>query len=620
MLKLNFNKIIYTLLIGFLFITNVYAEDYVINSYYINVNVNENYSLDVEEKITANFRIYKHGIYRDIPTSGTLIRQDGTSSNFRARIKNIKVNEEFETSSQSNGIRIKIGDPDKTIIGEKQYIINYTYYMGKDQLDNFDEFYFNLIGNDWTTTIDNLKFNIIMPKDFDNSKLGFSKGKYGTANANDIEFTVDGKTIVGSVNHLDAGEALTVRCELPDNYFTFETNSYLNFLYLIPFVILLLSSFLWKKYGEDDIIVEQIEFYPPKGLNSLDVAFNYNNGKVNSKDVVSLLIYLANSGYLSIKESTSGKIFKKKGFTLTKLKKYEGSNEQEKMFFDGIFKDKDTVTDEDLKYKFYETMHRIINNKSRRKNIDEIFEKKASKYTKIIGLLLIVGIIIVCLKPFINNFYVGSGPIIIGSMAIYLVCLLVPYSIISNMHDKNVLKGIVVIIFAAIFIIASYVFLKDILLIDSLSIIGYAFASICLAGVTFFLGIMPKRTQYGTEILGKIKGFKLFLETCEKEKLEMLVEKDPSYFYNILPFTYVLGISDKWIKMFEGIALEPPEWYDSSTYDYYRFTHFMDDTMNTANSVMATPEPSGSDSFGGGGFTGGGFSGGGFGGGGGGSW
>ena len=42
--------------------------------------------------------------------------------------------------------------------------------------------------------------------------------------------------------------------------------------------------------------------------------------------------------------------------------------------------------------------------------------------------------------------------------------------------------------------------------------------------------------------------FKEFLEKVEKEKLEELVFQDPNYFYNILPFTYVLEVSDKWIS------------------------------------------------------------------------
>ena len=618
MLKLNFRKVLYTLLIGFLFITNVNAQEaFVIDSFNIDVKVNENYSLDVTEEINVNFSEYRHGIYRDIPTSGTLVRQDGTSSNFRARVKNVEVNEEFESSSEGNGIRIKIGDPDRKIIGEKTYKISYTYYMGKDQLDNFDEFYYNLIGEGWDTTISNIKFSIVMPKEFDSSKLGFSKGAYGTADANGINFSVDGTTILGTVDKLNNHEALTVRCELDDGYFTLETNSFLDFLYFLPLGVLAFAYMLWKKYGVDDVVVESVEFYPPEGMNSLDVAFNYN-GRVISNDVISLLIYLANKGYLSIKESTTGKVFKKEGFTLTKLKDYDGTNEDERTFFNEIFISKNSVTDEDLKYKFYETMNKILTRKNTKQNKDVIFESKASKSEKIVGLLLVIAVVVICLKPFINNFYVGAGGIFIASVCSFLVCLLVPYGIIKNSRKKMAFKIVIVCIFAVLFLFLAYTFVySEGLLSSSLSLIGFIVSTVALAGVTFFLGIMPKRTPYGVEILGKIGGFKSFLETSEKEKLEMLVEQDPSYFYNILPYTYVLGVSNKWIKKFEDIKMEPPEWYDSPAYNYYTFTHFMNDTMSNANSAMSTPEPS---SSGGGGFTGGGFSGGGFGGGGGGSW
>ena len=129
---------------------------------------------------------------------------------------------------------------------------------------------------------------------------------------------------------------------------------------------------------------------------------------------------------------------------------------------------------------------------------------------------------------------------------------------------------------------------------------------------------MPKRTAYGNELLGKIKGFKNFLETVEKPKLEELVMQDPSYFYNILPYTYVLGVSDKWISKFETISLQAPNWYDGSdTFNTVSFGNFMNNTMTSASSAMAS-SPSGDSSSGG--SSGGGSSGGGSGGGGGGSW
>ena len=76
---------------------------------------------------------------------------------------------------------------------------------------------------------------------------------------------------------------------------------------------------------------------------------------------------------------------------------------------------------------------------------------------------------------------------------------------------------------------------------------------------------MKRKTSYGEEIIAKVLGFRDFLLKAEKENLENLVEKDPKYFYNILPYTYVLGISKKWIKKFEDIPM--PE-IDMGNYNY----------------------------------------------------
>ena len=128
---------------------------------------------------------------------------------------------------------------------------------------------------------------------------------------------------------------------------------------------------------------------------------------------------------------------------------------------------------------------------------------------------------------------------------------------------------------------------------------------------------MPKRTPFGNEMYGKLIGFKRFLETAEKPQLESLVMKNPEYFYNILPFTYALGVSDIWVSQFETLAIEPPNWYDThGNFNMHSFRNFMDSTMTSVATVM-TSSPSSSSS---GGSSGGGSSGGGSGGGGGGSW
>ena len=76
---------------------------------------------------------------------------------------------------------------------------------------------------------------------------------------------------------------------------------------------------------------------------------------------------------------------------------------------------------------------------------------------------------------------------------------------------------------------------------------------------TFFAFIMGRKTEYGEMISAIVKGFRDFLLTAEKEKLEALVEQNPHYFYDILPYTYVLNISKKWVSKFENIKMPEPD-------------------------------------------------------------
>ena len=103
-------------------------------------------------------------------------------------------------------------------------------------------------------------------------------------------------------------------------------------------------------------------------------------------------------------------------------------------------------------------------------------------------------------------------------------------------------------------------------------------------------------------MLTKIKGFKNYLETVEKDKLETLVMQDPEYFYNILPYAYVLGVSDIWINKFETISLKPPSWLDNSTtFDISSFDTFMNTTIDyIQTSISSSPTDSSNDSSGGG--------------------
>ena len=74
---------------------------YVIDSYDVNVVVNENNTFDITETITVFYQVPKHGIYRKIPMRNKITRLDGTTSKNYAVLTNPAVNEDFSFTKET---------------------------------------------------------------------------------------------------------------------------------------------------------------------------------------------------------------------------------------------------------------------------------------------------------------------------------------------------------------------------------------------------------------------------------------------------------------------------------------------------------------------------------------
>ena len=630
-------KYLFTLILLIMFIAQnkVFAEnserEYTIEGYDINITVNENNTFEITERIIAYFNVPKHGIFRKIPLKNSIVRNDGTKSSNRAEVSNISVNEDCAISKQNGYEVIKIGSNSHTLTGRHSYVIKYTYNIGKDPLKNADEFYFNLIGNEWDTTISNVKFKITMPKLFDKSLLGFSSGYTGSTNSSNVSYSVDGNIIIGSLEKmLYPNEALTVRLTLPEGYFigaSSKIDIYNIVVIAICLICVIMAYRLWVKYGKDNKVIETVEFYPPEGYNSAEIGFLFN-GKVQDKSIISLLVYLANKGYIKIEEIEGKGLFNKgKDFKITKIKEYDGNNKSEKLFFKGLFlnsKNKTSVLMSNLHNKFFKVINRVENEiENKYKNI--IYEKERKEemvlsFTFIILFFVAIKIIIEYLGANNINLLILIPIIVLLVMGDIFVTLMI--SSISIPEDPMpfwafIIAVSIIVVPMYMFTISSYT--EGYIAFERLIDLNAAIISITI--IQIFGKLMKKRTSYGTEILGKIKGFKRFLETAEKPQLESLVAENPEYFYNILPYTYALGVSDVWINQFEAIAIQAPEWYASKdTFNMHTFGKFMRKTMKSASVSMSSSTSSGSGGSFGGGHSGGGRSGRGSGGGGGGSW
>lgn len=176
-----------------------YSSGFYITSYDVNVDVSEYNIYHIKETINCYFTESKHGIIREIPTVNTVRRTDGTTTKNRANISNIEVSEDYTETKEYQEVKLQIGSASKTITGAHTYVISYDYNIRNDKSKGFDEFYFNLIGNKWTTDINKVTFTVNMPKEFDTTKIGFSAGSYGTSGiADDGNF---GYAVLRKHNH-----------------------------------------------------------------------------------------------------------------------------------------------------------------------------------------------------------------------------------------------------------------------------------------------------------------------------------------------------------------------------------------------------------------------------------
>ena len=589
----------------------VHAQEiFDITNYSVNIQVNEDGSLNIHEIIDLNFMDYAHGFYRNIPIEYEMNFGNGNQT-YYFPVENIQVNNHmYQTESFDEGIQIRIGDPDQYVIGKQSYDLTYTIQMRDLQIDQ-DYFYFNLIGNQFDCKIEHVDFIILFPKSFDASTLEF----YGA----NVDYTIQDNTIIGETTEpLYNYQALTTYLEL-GNYFEFvPIPDYTLFGIVGCFILLILSFVFFTKYSKSEKAIPTVEFSAPKGLGSADVGYVID-GVVNDKDVLSMIIDFANRGYLKIIDDEND-------ITLIKQKEMDSTKGYERAFFNALFKDKDEITCEELKENHFgdqiQSTKELINNHFSLKQ-NKIYQSKA--FAIQILLCIISGLAAGLLATITYYKQVGILDIAIFPLFILwplLSVTMIPWILLSRQKHAYSKVGKLGMIVFGILLNAFGLLITTFFLFENL--IALIFVYLYTILMIYMISMSGKRTTKGNLLLGKILGLKDFIEQAEHERLEMLVHDDPSYFYHILPFAYVLGISDTWSKKFEKINLSSPDWYvntNAHTFNNIYWMRRFDRTMTTFNtlpSAITPPEPSkGSGGFSSGG---GGFSGGGFGGGGGGSW
>ncbi|MDR0975359.1 MAG: DUF2207 domain-containing protein [Christensenellaceae bacterium] len=609
-------------------------KTYQIKNYETVINVSEKNILNITETIEIRYPDLgqeKHGIYRYLPLYNN-VYIDGERKQLKTAITDISVrdlsgrNYQYDVWTENGNKVIQIGSEYVDVSGTTEiYVLRYRYDLGEDAFEDKDLFYFNVIAANWSSSIEYAEWTINFPKAIDREKV---LGYYGAAGSDEVfdnlTFSNGDKTIRGQTTEpLPAFSGITIKADLPEGYFVgatvFKDWSFLMFL--IPLVLLGAIFALWFAFGRDKKPTEVVEFYAPENLNPIELAFAYY-GKITNTQIMSLLIYLANKGY--IKVEAVGETYK-----IVKVKPYDGGNKNEEIFFKGLFKGKRTevMFDELAENNFFESVQKILLDVNNPLNKTKVYTKQSIAATGGAYFLAVLAFLAILFVPMAIFEGVYLFPLVLIP---YIIISAVARAIFKVVGDG---KGVVIKVLCAVilgaFIVFAAAFVMPTIAISFTQtmmvyfVLGFL-ASVCAMVLASFV---LKRTDKNTQLYGKIKGFRHFLQNVEVKKLEALVESDPQYFYNILPYTYVLGLSRKWIKRFESVAIVPPDWYYDgrgiSLFDLIIFNSFFNSFSGLSTRVsvagIANITSSGIGKAVSSGFRGG-FSGGGFGGGGGGSW
>ena len=596
------------------------SDDYYIESLHINIEVNEDNSFYITERYIYNFKKPHHGPIRSIPLRHVRTREDGSTSNIKAAVYDFIVqspdasSEIADTETQSIGdstyIIYYIGEQDKTYSGKHSYTIRYKYrILTKDPLEGKDELYFNIVGTSWDCPVGNVMWTIGMPKEFAPETIGYSVGGAKTSGYDEecLESSVKGNTISGSYSiPLKTGEGITIRCELPEGYFVH--NNYaariiiFSVLTFIPFVIILVA---FKNRKEP---VPVVTFYPPESVNPLDAEKIVMGGRI--WETISLLPYLADKGYISITETNCNE------FTFELVNdNLEGLKECERMFIEGMFripKKGCMVTSKDLENSFYTTSSRIQSSYSKKKDIytdKSLLLELLIKVSGFVAATLFTWIMCSSIYPALNMEE--------AFIALISVCT---FTFLGSLLIGNKAKGKKIItvlrIIAAILFVFTAVFMNS--TICPVFLYEFEFCSFILLSSRKVRKWKPEQLM----LAGQVFGYMEFIETAELDRLKMLCEEDPDYYYHTMAYAYAFGLEEKWMEKFKNLEIDmhPPVWYTgygTSMFECKKFNDSFSYMMRSSYKAMtSSPESKSSGS----GSSGGSITGGGSGGGGGGAW
>ena len=525
----------------------------------------------VSENIAYDFEgAYRHGIYRNIKDKHPL----PASAWYKERyvdIELLSVTRDHEpepyTLESYDGLSVRIGDPDSTITGRHLYQIKYVLRGALSETREGVEFYWNVTGDEWPVAIEDVFVGLrtynkarILPTQacyagYPDSTDSCARMEYRTSE--DVGFF--GQKGLLPSQQLTIAEQVSMPGPVPANerYNILLVGLIVVSLWLVGIGV---WAYRWRtEYKLDQSIIPQYEPYQDFKPMFTGVLFD---GRLDSRDISAGIVYLAQQGYISIKQ-TNEKIlwlFDTTDYEITYLKDSHAplthfQKEILSLLFKGVYTTGITMKLSSIKK----------DTTKQRENYKTVQGLKKAVVKDMVGRGL--------LEQRVPRVVVG----VLASIALWAALFLA--------QPTWEMFGVVV----------TLVFILFLLTVAVAMVAGN-----------------ERRTRKGYEALNYLKGFKDFLSTTEKEryKFHNAPAKSPEQFMEYLPYAIAFGVEREWAEVFKDIQIDSPDWYQSSvsgaTFSAVAFTSDLGAFSTSLSGSAGTSGSSGGGSAGGGGGGGGG--------------
>lgn len=575
-----------------------YSYPYVLENSDCQIEIDKNQDLHVTQTLDYQTENLYLGI--SIP----FISADWDSSEYR--IDDFEAVGDAEVRVSGNAFRLQPEKEQGSVV--VSYIIHPYYLLDKD-------ISFTLNDPDEDTQIKHFTLALTMPN---NPDIAVYLQRYDAdTNADRYRITqADNTIMLETTQPIEAAEIF--KLTLPINAADYHRDS--GFYSKLAaglggLLVMIVCALRFIVYRKKSLTIP-VNFYPPKGMNSAEAGYVIDL-KLSNSDVTTLIFNWADRGYLKIH-------FIDKEYSFEKIKNADSlMTDYEQRLFNAMFRyGADGFVSSALLKAFYYDLRDAKKSIERKYTRGKALTLKSAEIVR--KLFINLSLLPLLIYLLLNNYEIYRDGFNLAILCVMIVPMLMAANSMLTMYSrqKEVRNNMVYLGFGLLMGLL-LIYISILITEVSLSVELLVCLFSCMA-LLIIAGGIRKNSEYRNELLVPLLGFKDFIKAAEKDRLEMLLEEDPEYYYHVLPYAQALHVSKIWINKFKDLTVPPPAWYVGeeawSAKDYDFIVHDIEKEIELASKVRihSSSSDSSNDSgySGGGGFSSGGSSGGGSGGGG----